>query len=297
MNDTPLISVIIPTYNREHTLLRAVKSVLNQTYRNIECIVVDDCSTDRTKSVISEVNDARLRYIVLEHNSGACAARNRGIDEANGDIIAFNDSDDEWHSDKLEKQLSYFMQSGADVIASSMAVFDEEANKFLFNFPDSKKVRQGQVLYEDLLRYNSASTQLLFGKAECFKNNKFEPKLPRFQDWDEALRISRGYRFFHHDEILVDTFIQKDSITRNPQKALAAFEILYNTHKDTIEKNKSIKAAFFRKKAAFVWRNGISPTEEFSIVWKNERTLKNLLRLVLARLNLYAVAGKLLRKQ
>ena len=276
--------------------MRAVNSVLNQTYRNIELIVVDDCSTDNTKEILNEIKDDRLKYFCLEKNSGACAARNRGINEAKGEIIAFNDSDDEWHNDKLLSQFSFMQENDADIVVSSMAVYDEELNTFLFNFPDSKKTKEGQVTYEDLLCYNCTSTQLMFGKAVCFKENPFDSLIPRFQDWEEALRLSKKYKLFHHDKILVNTFIQKDSITKNPQKALKAFEILYEKNKEAIEPSPKIKAAFFKKKSGFVWRCGQNPKDELKIVWQNERTLKNFIQLTLARLNLYRMAARILRK-
>ena len=86
-----MISVIIPTYNRAGTLLAAAQSVLQQTYRDIELIIVDDGSTDDTSKVVSALQDGRVRYIPLGKNRGACAARNRGIDEAKGEYIAFQD--------------------------------------------------------------------------------------------------------------------------------------------------------------------------------------------------------------
>lgn len=292
----PLISVVIPSYNRGKLILRSVESVLSQTYKNLELIVVDDCSTDDTEDVIKNIGDTRIKYVKLEKNSGACVARNRGIHEADGEYIAFNDSDDVWHKDKLEKQLAFIKGKNADIAVCSMAVFDDEKNKFLFSFPDSKKVNEGPVSYEQLLSYNSTSTQLLFGRAECFKENPFDPSMPRYQDWEECLRLAQKYRLFHQGEILVDTFIQKDSITRNPQKGIAGMNMLYQKHKAAIDANPDIKAAFFLKKAGSVWRAGLSPVEELKTAYKCQPNIKNLAKLALARLHLYGVAGKLLGK-
>lgn len=296
MKTEPLISVIIPSYNRGKLILRSVESVLSQTHKNLELIVVDDCSTDDTEDVIKKLGDARIKYVKLEKNSGACAARNRGIYKAEGEYIAFNDSDDVWHKDKLEKQLAFLKEENADIVVSSMSVFDDEKNAFLFTFPDSKKTKEGLVSYEELLKYNCTSTQLLFGKAECFKENPFDPSMPRYQDWEEALRLSQKYRLFHQGEILVDTFIQKDSITKNPKKGIAGMDMLYEKHKTAIDANPDIKAAFFLKKAGSVWRAGKSPVEELKTVYKCQPRLKNFAKLTLARLHLYGVAGKLLGK-
>ena len=105
MQNKPLVSVIIPTYNRGRLILDSINSVLNQTYKNIELIVVDDCSTDNTEEILKSINDSRIKYVKLEKNSGACIARNKGIELSTGEFIAFNDSDDLWITTKLEKQL------------------------------------------------------------------------------------------------------------------------------------------------------------------------------------------------
>ena len=115
MNNTDLISVIIPTYNRAHLIKRSAQSVLNQTYKNLELIIVDDGSTDNTKEVIDSLNDERIVYVKQE-NHGVSSARNTGINVANGKYIAFQDSDDIWHSDKLEKQINTLKQNNADIV-------------------------------------------------------------------------------------------------------------------------------------------------------------------------------------
>ena len=101
MNESDSI-VIIPTYNREGTLLRAVNSVLSQSFTDLELIVVDDGSTDHTRELVESIKDNRLRYI-YQKNAGACAARNKGIDAAEGEFIAFQDSDDVWLKEKLAR--------------------------------------------------------------------------------------------------------------------------------------------------------------------------------------------------
>src|SRR5271157_1697012 len=106
MNERPLISVVIPAFNRQDTISYCLDSVLSQTYQNFEVIVVDDCSMDSTASIVRSHSDPRVRCVVLDKRSGAQAARNRGILDARSDWIAFHDSDDEWLPDKLEKQVS-----------------------------------------------------------------------------------------------------------------------------------------------------------------------------------------------
>lgn len=283
----PLISVIIPTYNREKTILRSVMSVLNQTYKNLELIVVDDCSTDNTKEVVSQIKDSRFKYYCLERNSGACVARNYGIEKAAGEYIAFNDSDDQWHKDKLEKQLSFLINNNVDVTVCSMDVYDEGSSEKMYTFPDSKKSPEGAVSFDSLLKYNCTSTQMLFGKIECFKENLFDSNMPRFQDWEECLRLSKKYKFFHQNEILVDTYQQKDCITKNPQKGVAGMKLLFEKHKDAILSAADITESFFKKMSSFTCRCGKNPVMEMTYIYKAHKSFSNLLKLIMARIGLY----------
>jgi glycosyltransferase involved in cell wall biosynthesis len=107
----PLVSVILPTFNRAGSLLRAIESVLAQTYREFELILVDDGSSDDTPAIAASVKDARVSYIRLAKNQGQSAARNVGISKSKGSLIAFQDSDDTWQSDKLERQVKVLYEN------------------------------------------------------------------------------------------------------------------------------------------------------------------------------------------
>lgn len=111
-SNRPLISVVLPTRNRAHLLPRAIASVLGQTYRNLELIVVNDASTDATAEVLAGIGDPRLRVIHREVNKGAAAARNAGIADAVGEFVSFQDDDDYWLVQKLEKQVAALMAPG-----------------------------------------------------------------------------------------------------------------------------------------------------------------------------------------
>ena len=112
---SPVVSVIIPTYNRAHLIGRAIRSVLDQTYQDWELIVVDDASTDDIPGIVKGFTDGRVKYIRHDENKGAAAARNTGIQAARGAYIAFLDSDDEWLPEKLERQVQAFESSDAQV--------------------------------------------------------------------------------------------------------------------------------------------------------------------------------------
>lgn len=98
------ISVIIPTYNRGKSIIQSINSVLEQTYHNLEILIVDDCSTDDTEYLISKIDDPRVKFIKLKENKGASFARNIGIKIATGKYISFQDSDDIYKTNKIEKQ-------------------------------------------------------------------------------------------------------------------------------------------------------------------------------------------------
>ena len=258
MQNEPLVSVIIPTYNRGRLILDSINSVLNQTYKNIELIVVDDCSTDNTEEILKSINDSRIKYVKLEKNSGACIARNKGIELSTGEFIAFNDSDDLWLPEKINSQLDFLYENNAEISFCKMECRTPK-NKFIHNFPNIDQNKQ--ISYEEILKYNCASTQTIFGKSECFRNVMFDTRMPRLQDWDEVLRLSQKYRIFYQNEILVNTFFQKDSISTHPEKAVLAMQKIFKKHKDVILSDPAIVESFFKKKASFVCKTGKNPKE------------------------------------
>ncbi len=284
--EEPLVSVIIPVYNREKLVADSIKSVLNQTYSNLEVIVVDDCSTDGTEGATKSVGDKRIKYVRLEKNSGACAARNRGIEEAAGKFISFNDSDDRWIGGKIEAQIDFLQKNDADVVLCKMRCFSADG-KFLHDFPDLFADRK--LSYDDLLLYNASSTQTFFGKAECFKKNPFDSRMPRLQDWDEILRISQNHSVFFQDKILVDSFLQPDSISTHPEKGVRAMEMLFEKHGKKIMSDAKIAESFFRKKSSFVCRSGKNPEAEMKVIFKIHPSPENFLKFILAELRLYKI--------
>ncbi|MCD7804505.1 MAG: glycosyltransferase [Oscillospiraceae bacterium] len=207
-----MISVIIPTYNRSETIERSIRSVLNQTYSDLECIVVDDGSTDNTAEVVQSINDGRVRYYRLEHNSGACAARNKGIELAVGEYIAFQDSDDVWREHKLETQIEVLNKSSADVCFCVLMKHSVEGNK-TFLFPI--EISEGFVAYETLCEKGGVSTQTIFAKSYVFKDCLFDTNVRKSQDYEWSIRAGEKYSFYLLAEPLVDQYMQKVSITLN----------------------------------------------------------------------------------
>lgn len=226
-----MISVILPTYNRRELLPRAINSVLEQTYGDLELIVVDDASTDGTHEVMAEITDPRVRYIRQKQNKGACAARNAGIREAKGDYIAFQDSDDVWHTDKLEKQLAFLSEKDADIVFCAFSRFEGDA--LPVTVPDLTRVKP-IVAYERLLEENVISTQTILGKKECFQSHPFDESFPRMQDWELVLRLSQHYPIHFQPEVLADVYLQGNSISKNNAAGILALEKLHQIHKNAL---------------------------------------------------------------
>lgn len=123
-----LVSIIMPSWNTGRFIAESIESVLAQTYKNWELLIVDDCSTDNTDEVVARFKDIRIKYFKNEQNSGAALTRNRAMCEAQGEWIAFLDSDDLWAPDKLEKQLKFMNDNGYVFSYHDFVKIDEESN-------------------------------------------------------------------------------------------------------------------------------------------------------------------------
>ena len=127
----PKVSVIMPAYNSEEFIEQAIRSALNQTYSNLEVIVIDDNSNDGTNSIVKKLADEDDRVILVrnEHNLGAAQSRNKGMDLCRGEYVALLDSDDVWYPEKLEVQMELAQKENADIVYCSYAITDEKGQK------------------------------------------------------------------------------------------------------------------------------------------------------------------------
>ncbi|ACL15990.1 glycosyltransferase family 2 protein [Methanosphaerula palustris] len=230
---TPTVSVILPTYNRAHLLPTAIESVLNQTYRDLELIVVDDGSKDSTEEVIRTITDERLRYIRYEPNQGANHARNVGIQAARGPFIAFQDSDDDWFPDKLEKNMKLFEMVGPEVGVVYSGYWKHMGNNQKMYIPFTwVKQRDGDVHHE-LMRGNFVTTQAAVVRKECFeKSGLWMEGLPAKQEWELFLRISKDYKFAYIDEPLLNSNFTETGISNTNTSVYRGMEMVLNKHYD-----------------------------------------------------------------
>lgn len=146
-----LVSIITPMYNSERFISETINSIINQTYKNWELLLIDDCSKDKTIQVVNSfiVKHPNIKLLVNETNQGAAISRNRGIEVAKGNFIAFLDADDLWKPKKLENQLTFMESENCDVCFSSYDLIDESGNIL------NKQVKALPVLsYNKLLKSN-----------------------------------------------------------------------------------------------------------------------------------------------
>lgn len=193
------ISVIIPTYNRQDFLPKALDSVLEQTHGHFEVIIVDDGSTDGTKDTLQKYNDKRIRYI-FQHNQGPAAARNSGIKAANFSYIAFLDSDDWFAKEKLEIQLDRMEREPHYPISHTDEIWYRRGK--LLN-QKKKHLKPGGYIFERCLELCTVSMSTVMIRRKLFENiGLFDESLPCCEDYDFWLRVSVMNPFLKIDQPL-----------------------------------------------------------------------------------------------
>jgi len=219
--------------------MRAVNSVLNQNYPNIELILVDDGSQDNTDRILDKIKDDRVKVIRHERNRGLGAARNTGVFAATGDLIAFQDSDDEWLDGKLEKQVHAFKNARPDCVCVYCVkiVYGRNADRVAGDrqvvcVPGPEIQKVSGDLRKVLWRTNLVSTQtILCTREAALKAGGFDSRLRNSVDWDFVLRLSELGTFEFVNLPLVNTYIQNDSVSKLSQKALYSQLIITNKMK------------------------------------------------------------------
>lgn len=212
----PLISVVIPAYNSEAVVVETLQSVLAQTYRNLEVIVIDDGSTDRTRERVEAIDDARVAVHTYP-NAGLSEARNRGIRRARGDLISFIDADDLWTRDKLESQLQALQRNPDLSIAYSWTMFIDERSRYLF--AKAPCFFEGDV-YRDLLTNNFiAGGSNVLARMSCIESvGFFNTNLKGSEDWEYFLRAARRCRFAVVPRYQVLYRFSSSSLSGNPRR-------------------------------------------------------------------------------
>lgn len=201
-----LVSVIIPTYNRAEQVVEAVNSVLQQTYTAFELIVVDDASTDSTISLLRKefAADTRVELIFLSENKGVSFARNRGIEMAKGEWIAFLDSDDIWHKDKLQQQVAYIKENPQYKIVQTQEIWIREGVRV--NAPKTHRKRDGDIFAASLKRCMITPSSVMIHRSLFDKYGTFNETFPACEDYDLWLRISAFEKVGLVDKLLMTRY-------------------------------------------------------------------------------------------
>lgn len=185
-----LVSVIIPTHNRAAIVIKAIESVLNQSHKNLELIVVDDGSTDQTPDRMKEITDVRFRYCHRPH-AGVAAARNYGVCKAKGEWLCFLDSDDVWHKNKLEEQILFHQNNPELVFSQTDDIWFR--NGVRVNKKKKHMVREGGIFKESLKLCLVCCSSVTIKKDIFWLVGGFDEKLPTCEDYDLWLKLLMKY--------------------------------------------------------------------------------------------------------
>jgi hypothetical protein len=231
-NENPLVSVIIPTYQRADETIRAARSVLSQSYRGLELLIVDDASADGTAEKLAVLDDPRVRLYRQEKNGGVAAARNRGIAEAKGELIAFLDSDDEWSSPaKLEQQVQHLLSAprGTAICVTEGQNQLAEGDRQPF-FIDRASTGFATLLERNCL-HGACSSGLL--RREVIDTvGGFDTSLPAIEDWEFWIRVARQFDIavLHEDTVLLHDEVAAGRRSRNHIANIEARLMVYGLH-------------------------------------------------------------------
>ena len=200
MSNNPLVSIVIPTYNREDFIEEAVDSVISQTYKNWELFIVDDGSTDNTEGVVKKyLTDSRVSYHKKE-NGGQSSGRNFGYKISSGEFIAFLDSDNYWHAERLEKSVNAANDNpDCGVIYADNITVDEQGNEM---HRDIMRRYSGDItaklMYDNFVTINTSMI-----KRECIEvMGLLDESFRRAPDYEFWLRLSTKYKFYYLPEFV-----------------------------------------------------------------------------------------------
>lgn len=270
-----LVSVYISTHNRVEKLKRAINSVQNQSYENIELIVSDDASEDGTSDMMNHLcsQDKRIKYIRSEKNNGACLTRNAAINIAKGKFITGLDDDDEFTSDRISIFLDEWDDESSFICANFQEEFSDGRIKNYF-----QPLNQNGVTfnYRDLLHENQASNQIFTLTERLISIGGFKTDVKRFQDWDTWLRLSYKYgSFFRLDKAL---YIMHHDHAYDEPRVSSSYPLKYAL-RDFLERNKIIFGDEYLTKKYFVdyLNNNLILSDACRWACK-EKSIKNIIR-------------------
>jgi glycosyltransferase involved in cell wall biosynthesis len=230
--DGPLVSVIVPTYNRAASIETAVGSVLEQSFTDLEVLVVDDASTDDTEELVRGIGDERVGYYRLPANRGQAAARNEGLRHARGELFAFLDSDDRWAPEKLDRFMSVLRDAAPEVgcIYSDMRRVRVDGSSGYFPSPP---VRRGRRINPETGWYQTSALGIqatMLRRRWLDVSGPFDEALRCYEDLELLLRLAMVSEFVHIPEPLTDYVVTPGSAVKNRTEWLRARQHILRRH-------------------------------------------------------------------
>ena len=235
--DNPLVSVIIPTYNHAIYLKKAINSILNQTYKNFEIIVIDDGSTDNTKDIMAEFKGVKYIY---QENAGLSAARNNSISFSSGEFLVFLDADDWLYPQALSIQIDYFLSKpNLSLVSGSHIKIYVDENKFFINSAaDIKEDNFIKLLKSNYISHPAA----VMIRRKIFEMYFFNTEFRSCQDYDLYLSIARNHNIIHHSEIVSAYRLHSSNMSSNYSLMLMELLKVLEKHKISIASAQEKKA-------------------------------------------------------
>ena len=236
------VSVVIPCYNREETIRRCIDSVMNQTVLPDEIIVVDDGSSDESVKIIEQMNNPIIKVIKQNHQ-GAQAARNLGILNAQGNYIAFLDSDDEWLPQLLEIKLKYLREKNAEVVLYGDGyVYDEKKKKKRL----WKLAGNERDMYKSILLYQGPTfSSLIVKKKMLYKIGLLDEKVVAYQEWDTAIRLAKYCDIVHIKKPVFIYYLHEgETISKDKRKDILGYHYIVRKHLKEIIKETGMTGLF-----------------------------------------------------
>lgn len=228
-----LVSIVIPNYNNGRYIKDALDSIENQTYKNIEVIIVDDCSTDNSLEIIMELKNKYSFSIIIEKNKvnkKVSFTRNAGINIASGDYITTLDPDDCYFPDKIEKELSVFKKYGDTVISYSGITIVDECLNFVREDIGPNNFVDGDIYKGMLYRVIPFSRDMLI-PAHIAKQFLYDETISLYEDWDLKLRLAKEYKYyFSHSRGIKYRQLAKGLSSINKQKHKEALVNIYKRY-------------------------------------------------------------------
>jgi glycosyltransferase involved in cell wall biosynthesis len=245
----PIVSIVIPTFNRAGMIHRAIESVKLQTFNDWELIVVDDASTDITEEIIRTYvrDDKRIRYIKHEKNQGGSAARNSGIEKSKGSYIALLDDDDRWYPEKLRLQVDVSKNyPEAGFIYSGFCYVDYETDQIIKSVIPRYQGNVSSII----LKSNIIGSPTPLIRNECFQRaGLFDEQLTSYQDWDMWIRISLYYSFAYVKECLAEVTMHGRQISNDLSSKIDSRKKLFDKYFNFIKENSSILSYHYKRLA------------------------------------------------